>query len=257
MKPGRKRNFKSELFEQFARIGKAMASSARIELLDLLSQAERTVEQLADLTDLSIANVSQHLQVLRRAQMVEVRRDGLYAYYRLADESIFRLWQAMRAVGEIRLAEIEHVVAAYLKDRKTLDPVTVEDLAKRLDEGSVVVLDVRPVEEFSAGHIPGALSIPVSELKRRLAELPRTKEIVAYCRGPYCVQSDEAVSLLKSAGFKVRRLEVGLPDWRANGMPVATAGQAPGGRARFRQASRARWPRRSPRPGARARSPAR
>lgn len=223
MKTNWKRAFKSELFNQFARIGKAMASSARIELLDLLSQTERTVEQMADLTELSIANVSQHLQVLRHAQMVKVRREGLYAYYRLADESVFRLWQAMRAVGETRLVEIERVVASYLKDRATLEPVTVEELERRLDEGNVVVIDVRPAEEFAAGHIPKALSIPVSELKRRLAELPRTKNIVAYCRGPYCVQSDEAVSLLRRQGFRARRLEVGLPDWRASGLPVETA----------------------------------
>jgi rhodanese-related sulfurtransferase len=238
MKTDWKRSFKRQLFEQFARIGKAMASSARIELLDLLSQTERTVEQLADLTEMSIANVSQHLQVLRHAQMVEVRREGLYAYYRLADESVFRLWQAIRAVGEARLAEIDRVIASYLKDRATLEPVSVEELAKRLDESSVVVIDVRPFEEYSAGHIPGALSIPVRELKRRLAELPRTKEIVAYCRGPYCVQSDEAVSLLKNQGFNVRRLEVGLPDWRANGLPIAVADRAPKGRVNFRQALR-------------------
>lgn len=231
-----KRAFKRELFAQFARIGKALASGARIELLDLLSQTERTVEELADLTEMSVANVSQHLQVLRRAQMVEVRREGLYAFYRLADESVFRLWQAVRGVGETRLAEIERVVAAYLKDRATLEPVTVKELAKRLDEGSVVVLDVRPVEEFVAGHIPKALSVPVNELKRRLAELPPTKEIVAYCRGPYCVQSDEAVSLLRRRGFKARRLEVGLPDWRANGLPVAIADEVLKGRPQYGQA---------------------
>lgn len=234
-----KRDFKRELFEQFARIGKAMASGARIELLDLLSQTERTVEELADLTGMSIANVSQHLQVLRRAQMVEVRREGLYAFYRLADESVFRLWQAVRAVGETRLAEIERVVAAYLKDRATLEPVTVKELAKRLDEGVVVVIDVRPVEEFAAGHIRGARSIPVNELKQRLAELPRMREIIAYCRGPYCVQSDEAVSLLKRHGFNVRRLEVGLPDWRANGLPVVSADQMLKGRPQPGQALRA------------------
>ena len=217
-----KRAFKRELFGQFARIGKAMASGPRIELLDLLSQTERTVEELAGLTEMSVANVSQHLQVLRRAQMVEVRREGLYAFYRLADERVFRLWQAIRDAGEARLAEIERVVGTYLKDRASLEPVTVEELEKRLDEGSVVVIDVRPVEEFAAGHIPRARSIPVNQLKRRLAELPRTKEIIAYCRGPYCVQSDEAVSLLRQRGFNVRRLEVGLPDWRASGLPVVT-----------------------------------
>lgn len=234
-----KRAFKRELFGQFARIGKAMASGPRIELLDLLSQTERTVEQLADLTEMSIANVSQHLQVLRHAQLVEVRREGLYAFYRLADEKVFRLWQALREVGEVRLAEIERVVGTYLTDRASLEPVTVEELEKRLDEGSVVVIDVRPVEEFAAGHIPKALSIPVNELKRRLAELPRTKEIVAYCRGPYCVQSDEAVSLLRRQGFKVRRLEVGLPDWRAGGLPVVTTKFSRRGRSGSHQIPRA------------------
>ena len=227
-----KRAFKRELFDQFSRIGKALASGSRIELLDLLSQTERTVEELAELTEMSVANVSQHLQVLRRAQMVEVRRDGLYAFYRLGDESVFRLWQAIRAVGERRLAEIERVVGSFLKDRASLEPVTVKELAKRLEEGEAIVIDVRPVEEFAAGHIPGALSIPVKELKGRLAELPRTQQIVAYCRGPYCVQSDEAVSLLKRRGYDARRLEVGLPDWRANGLPVVIAEKEPKGQRR-------------------------
>ena len=222
MKTDWKRAFKRELFEQFARIGKAMASSARIELLDLLSQTERTVEQLADLTELSIANVSQHLQVLRRAQMVEVRRDGLYAYYRLGDDNVFRLWQAMRTLGDARLLEVQEVVHTYLKDREKMEAVTAEELARRLEVGDVVVLDVRPMEEYRAGHVPGAVSIPVDELKKRLKELPRRKEIVAYCRGPYCVQSDTAVALLSANGFKVRRMAVGLPDWRASGLPVET-----------------------------------
>jgi DNA-binding transcriptional ArsR family regulator len=155
MQPDWKRDFKRELFEQFARIGKALASGARIELLDLLSQTERRVEELADLTEMSVANVSQHLQVLRRARMVVVRREGLYAVYRLADESVFRLWHALRTVGETRLAEIERVVASYLKDRAGLEPVTVKELAKRLKEGGATVVDVRPAEEFAAGHIPG------------------------------------------------------------------------------------------------------
>lgn len=215
-----KRAFKRELFEQFARIGKALGSAARIELLDLLSQTERTVEELADLTEMSVANVSQHLQVLRRAQMVTVRREGLYAYYRLADESVFRLWRSIREVGETRLAEVERVVRTYLGDRQTLEPVTVDELQQRLRDGSVVVIDVRPEEEYRAGHIPGALSMPVSQLEERWQELHPAGDIVAYCRGPYCVQSDEAVALLKRHGFKAWRLETGLPDWRANGLPV-------------------------------------
>jgi rhodanese-related sulfurtransferase len=221
-----KRPFKRELFEEFARIGQALASGARLELLDLLSQTERTVEQLADETGLSVANVSQHLQVMRRARLVEVRREGLYAFYRLADEGVFRVWQAMRALGEARLLEVQEVVRTYLKDREKLEAVTAEELARRLEDGSVVVLDVRPAEEYRACHISGAVSIPVGELKKRLSELPRRKEIVAYCRGPYCVQSDTAVALLSANGFKVRRMAVGLPDWRASGLPVETTRSA-------------------------------
>lgn len=216
------RDFKRELYDQFARIGQALASGPRLELLDLLSQTERTVEQLSVETGLSVANVSQHLQVLRRARMVEVRRAGLYAYYRLADPEVFRLWQAVRALGEARFLEVQEVVRTYFQERERLEAVTAEELARRLDEGRVLVLDVRPPEEYEAGHIAGAVSIPVEELSRRLKELPRSKEIVAYCRGPYCVQSDKAVGLLARHGFKARRLTVGLPDWRARGLPVET-----------------------------------
>lgn len=223
MNPDWKRAFKRELFEQFARIGKALASGARIELLDLLCQTERTVEELADETGLSVANVSQHLQVMRRARLVEVRREGIYAFYRLADENVFRVWQAIRALGEARLLEVQQVVHTYLKDREKMEAVTAEELTRRLEDSDVVVLDVRPTEEYRAGHIPGAVSIPLGELKKRLKELPRRKEIVAYCRGPYCVQSDTAVALLSANGFKVRRMAVGLPDWRASGLPVETS----------------------------------
>lgn len=227
MDNGWKRKFKQELFEQFARIGKALASGARIELLDLLCQTERTVEQLAEETGLSVANASQHLQVMRRARLVEVRREGLYAFYRLADENVFRVWQAMRTLGEARLLEVQEVVRTYLKDREKMEAVTAEELARRLKDDDVVVLDVRPAEEYRAGHIPGAVSIPVTELKKRWKELPRRREIVAYCRGPYCVQSDTAVALLSTNGFNVRRMAVGLPDWRASGLPVEKTEAAP------------------------------
>jgi rhodanese-related sulfurtransferase/biotin operon repressor len=232
-----KHAFKRELFEQFARVGKALSSGARLELLELLSQTERTVEQLAGETGLSFANVSQHMQVLRRARMVEVRRAGLYAFYRLADENVFRTWQAVRTLGEARFLEIREVVNTYLHDRENMEAVTAEELARRMEGGSVLVLDVRPTQEYVAGHIPGAISIPVTELGERLKELPRSTEIVAYCRGPYCVQSDKAVALLSRNGFKVKRLEIGLPDWRANGLPVermtaATTPQPTGFRGR-------------------------
>jgi rhodanese-related sulfurtransferase len=216
------REFKDRLFEQFARIGKALASPKRLEILDLLAQGERAVEEIARETAMPVANASQHLQVLKGARMVESRREGLYAYYRLADEAVFRTWQAVRALGETRLAEIDRVVETFLEDRDVLEAVGAAALVERLSDGNVVVLDVRPEEEYRAGHIPGALSVPVDALEAALQALPKDKEIVAYCRGPYCVFSDEAVTLLRSRGYQARRLAEGLPDWRAKGLPVET-----------------------------------
>jgi rhodanese-related sulfurtransferase len=217
------REFKDRLFEQFARIGKALASPKRLEILDLLAQGERTVEEIARETAMPVANASQHLQALKGAQMVESRREGLYSYYRLADEGVFRTWQAVRALGETRLAEIDRVVETFLENRDALEAVGATALMERLSDGSIVVLDVRPEEEYRAGHIPGALSVPVDALEAALQILPKDKEIVAYCRGPYCVFSDEAVTLLRSRGYRARRLAEGLPDWRAKGLPVETA----------------------------------
>src|SRR5829696_4003813 len=214
------REFKDLIFEQFARIGKALSHPKRLEILDLLAQAERSVEQIARETAMPVANTSQHLQVLKGARMVETRREGLYVHYRLADEGVFRTWQAIRALGELRLAEVDRVVEAYLKDRDTLEAVDTAELMERLGDGSVMVLDVRPEEEYRAGHIPGALSVPVHTLEAALHTLPRDREMVAYCRGPYCVFSDEAVAFLRARGYRARRLQQGLPDWRAAGMPV-------------------------------------
>jgi rhodanese-related sulfurtransferase len=214
------RDFKDRLFEQFARIGKALASPKRLEIVDILAQGERTVEQIAKETAMSVASASQHLQVLKAARMVEVRRDGLYMHYRLAGEDVFRTWQAVRTLAESRLSEVDGVVEAYLVDRDALEAVDAAELMERLSAGSVVVLDVRPEEEYRAGHIPGALSVPVDALEAALQTLPKDREIVAYCRGPHCVFSDEAVALLRSRGFRARRLRQGLPDWRAAGMPV-------------------------------------
>lgn len=217
------REFKDLLYDQFARVGKAVANPHRLELLDLLAQGERNVEELARESGMPVANASQHLQALRRAQLVDVRRDGLYAYYRLADDRVFRFWQALRDLGETRLAEIDRLVGLYLGDRKGLEAVDASQLLSRLNDDDLVVLDVRPVEEYEAGHIPGAHSIPIEELERRLEELPRRSEIVAYCRGPYCVFSDQAVSLLRERGFRAQRLTLGLPDWKSAGLPVETA----------------------------------
>jgi rhodanese-related sulfurtransferase len=216
------REFKDRLFEQFARIGKALASPKRLEILDLLAQGERAVEEIARETAMPVANASQHLQVLKGARMVESRREGLYAYYQLADEAVFRTWQAVRALGETRLAEIDRGVETFLENRDALEAVGAAALMERLSDGNVVVLDVRPEEEYRAGHIPGALSVPVDALEAALQALPKDKEIVAYCRGPYCVFSDEAVTLLRSRGYQAKKLAEGLPDWRAKGLPVET-----------------------------------
>ena len=214
------REFKDRLFGQFARIGKALSSPRRLEIVDLLAQRERTVEEIAGETAMSVASASQHLQVLKAARIVEARREGLYAHYRLADEDVFRTWQAVRALAESRLSEVDGVVDAYLYDRDALEAVNAAELMERLNDGSVIVLDVRPEEEYRAGHIPGALSMPVDALEAALQTLPRDREIVAYCRGPYCVFSDEAVALLRARGYRARRMRQGLPDWRAAGMPV-------------------------------------
>jgi rhodanese-related sulfurtransferase len=214
------REFKDRIFGQFARVGKALSSPRRLEIVDLLAQGERTVEEIAGETSMSVASASQHLQALKAARMVETRREGLYMHYRLADEDVFRTWQAVRALAESRLSEVDGVVGAYLVDRDALEAVESEDLLERLRGGSVVILDVRPEEEYRAGHIPGALSVPVEALEAALKTLPRDREVVAYCRGPYCVFSDEAVAFLRARGYRARRLRQGLPDWRAAGMPV-------------------------------------
>src|SRR5918911_285009 len=214
------REFKDRLFGQFARIGRALASPRRLEIVDLLAQGERTVEEIAGQTSMSVASASQHLQALKAARMVEARREGLYMHYRLADEDVFRTWLAVRALAESRLAEVDRVVEAYLENRDTLEAVDATELMERLSDEGVVVLDVRPEEEYRAGHIPGAISVPVDALEAALQTLPRDREIVAYCRGPYCVFSDEAVALLRARGYQARRLAEGLPDWRAAGLPI-------------------------------------
>jgi rhodanese-related sulfurtransferase/predicted transcriptional regulator len=216
------RTAKTALFDEFARAAKALASGRRIELLDVLANGERTVEVLASEVGLTVANASQHLQVLRQAGLVATRREGTWIYYRLAAPEVFDLWRALRTLAASRLAEVERLAAAYLGARDELEPVTREELARRLQDGDdPVVLDVRPAAEYAAGHLPGAVSIPLAELRRRLAELPADREIVAYCRGPYCAFAHEAVAVLREAGVPARRLEDGLPDWEAAGLAVA------------------------------------
>jgi rhodanese-related sulfurtransferase/predicted transcriptional regulator len=212
---------KQALFDGFARVGKALASGRRIELLDVLANGERTVEALARQLGLSVANTSQHLQVLRQAGLVATRREGTSVHYRLATPEVFELWRALRTLASSRLAEVERLAAAYLGARDELEPITRQELARRLEDGDeLVVLDVRPTEEHAAGHLPGAVSIPLAELRRRLAELPRDRQIVAYCRGPFCAFAHEAIAVLTDAGLTARRLEDGLPEWAAAGLPV-------------------------------------
>jgi rhodanese-related sulfurtransferase len=214
------RAFKTDLYQQFARLGKALASPARLELLDLLAQGERSVDDLAQEAALSVANASSHLQALSRARLVASRKDGLHVYYRLADPSVFRLWVALREAGEHQYAEIDRLVMTYLQDRRTLQAISRDELAQRLTDGETLVLDVRPLLEYRQGHIAGARSIPVDELEQRLAELAPHRQIVAYCRGPYCVFADEAVTLLRTHGFVAQRYGEGYPDWAAAGLPV-------------------------------------
>ena len=212
---------KTALFDEFARVAKALASGRRIELVDVLANGERTVEALAGEVGLSVANTSQHLQILRQAGLVGSRRQGTSVHYRLAGPEVFELWRTLRTLAASRLAEVERLAVAYLGGRDDLEPVTREELARRLQDGDdLVVLDVRPAAEYAAGHLPGAVSIPVAELRRRLAELPADREVVAYCRGPYCAFAHEAVVLLREAGVSARRLEDGLPEWQAAGLAV-------------------------------------
>jgi rhodanese-related sulfurtransferase len=215
---------KRVLFDEFARAAKALANGRRLELLDVLANGERTVEALAGEVGLSVANTSQHLQVLRQAGLVSSRREGTSVHYRLAAPEVFELWQSLRTLARARLAEAERLATAYLGARDQLEPVTREELARRLQDGDpLTVLDVRPAAEHAAGHLPGAVSIPVDELRRRLAELPADREIVAYCRGPYCAFAHEAVAVLREEGFTAKRLEDGLPEWQAAGLAVTRA----------------------------------
>lgn len=221
------RRFKDAIYEQLARLGKAVSAPKRLELLDLLCQGPRTVEALAREAALSEANASQHLKVLLAARLVDAEKKGLYVEYRLADDDVSRFFVALRGLAEAQLAEVEQVTRRFLDERGGMEAVEAEDLMRRVKKGEVTVIDVRPPEEYRAGHIPGALSIPVGELKVRLKELPKRKEIVAYCRGPYCVMAIEAVELLRKKGFKAQRMEEGVADWRARGWRVDSTHDEP------------------------------
>jgi rhodanese-related sulfurtransferase len=212
----------SAVYEQIARVGQAAASPSRLELLDVLSQGPRTVEALARQTGLTVATTSHHLQVLRRARLVDAEKAGLYVTYRLADPQVGAFLLELRRLAESRLAEIEHVTRQYLEGRGAMEPVDNEELLRRVRAGEATLIDVRPPEEYAAGHIPGAISIPLAELPKRLRELRKHREVVAYCRGPYCVMALDAVDLLRKKGFRAHRLEHGVPDWRARDQRVSS-----------------------------------
>jgi rhodanese-related sulfurtransferase/DNA-binding transcriptional ArsR family regulator len=214
------REVKDGLYEQFARVGKALSSPKRVEIVDLLGQAERTVEALARATGMGLTNTSAHLQVLKAARLVETRKGGTKVYYRLADDEVSRLYGMLRDVATHRLAEVEQIARDYFAARDELQPISRQELRKRMRGEDVVVVDVRPQEEYAAGHIPGAISLPLAGLTDRIGELSPHAEIVAYCRGPYCVFAPEAVEILSRRGFRARRLEDGFPEWRLKGLPV-------------------------------------
>jgi rhodanese-related sulfurtransferase/DNA-binding transcriptional ArsR family regulator len=211
---------KGDLFEQFARIGKALANAKRLQILEFLAQSARNVETLAQLTGLSVASTSQHLQQLRQAGLVSASKEGLYVFYRLASDSIVRLLAALYAVGQEHLAEVDKLVRLYFDSKDSLEPVPAKELMRRVKKGLATVLDVRPPEEYAAGHIPDAINMPVSEIKKRLKEIPKDQEIVAYCRGPYCLMAFEAVVELRKRGRNARRLVDGFPEWKSAGLPV-------------------------------------
>ena len=213
---------KATLFESFAMVAKAAAHPHRLGLLEQLAQGERSVERLADRAGLSVANASQHLQLMRRAGLVGARRQGKFIHYRLSDDSVLDLLAAIGRIAERHVAEVETVVRTYFDARDEMEPVSRAELSERMQAGLVTVLDVRPADEFGAGHVPGAVNIPLGELETRLAELDPNREVVAYCRGAWCVLAFEAVAALRARGFAVRRLEDGLPEWAASGLPVET-----------------------------------
>ncbi|UCE88640.1 MAG: metalloregulator ArsR/SmtB family transcription factor [Pseudomonadota bacterium] len=215
-------NFKHELFAQFARVGKALANGNRLELLEYLAQGERSVEDLARVSGLTVANTSQHLQQLRQAGLVTSRKEGLKVYYRLSGDDVISLLDGLRSVAERRLADVDRLVNTYLTVKDSLEPIPRTELLSRVREGLVTVIDVRPPEEYSAGHLPGALNIPLAELERELGQLDSDQEIVAYCRGPHCVLAFDAVARLRAQGLNARRLEDGYPEWRTAGLPVET-----------------------------------
>lgn len=213
-------NFKHDLFSQFARVAKALANGYRLELLEYLAQGERSVDALAKVSGLTVANTSQHLQQLRQAGLVTTRKEGVSVYYRLTGDDVIELYNMLRTVAERHLAEVDRLVATYLSVKDSLEPVPADELLARAREGLVTVLDVRPPEEYVAGHLPGAINIPLADLEDNLRDLPEGRQVVAYCRGEFCVLAFEAVARLRERGIEARRLQNGFPEWKQAGLPV-------------------------------------
>ena len=216
----KKRVFKDNVYSELAKITKSMANPHRLEIIELLAQGEFSVEQIAKHTGLSVANASQHLQVLKGAYLVDINRHGNFIYYRLSDSNVFKAWKALRDLGVERIATIEKVVKDFRKSKFDFETVTIDGLIGKLRSGKVTILDVRPESEFKQGHIANAISIPINELSKRLKDIPKQTEVVAYCRGPFCLYADEAIRILSKAGYKVARLEEGFPDWKLQELPV-------------------------------------
>jgi rhodanese-related sulfurtransferase/DNA-binding transcriptional ArsR family regulator len=213
-------SFKQDLFAQFARVGKALSSGNRLEILDFLAQGERSVEALANVVGMSVGNTSQHLQQLRQAGLVTARKHGKHIFYQLAGDDVIALLSVLRRVSEQHLAEVDKLVTAFLTVKDSLEPVPAQELLQRIHEGLVTVLDVRPPEEYAFGHLPGAINVPLADLESYLGQLPKNQEVVAYCRGPHCVLAYEAVERLRRYGLQARRLENGYPEWQIAGFPV-------------------------------------
>lgn len=217
-----KREFKDKVYGELAKVTKAIGNPHRMEIIDLLAQGPFPVEKIAQQTGMSIANASQHLQILKNARLVEVMRKGNFLFYHLSSEEVFQAWRALRELGLVQNAEAEKLIRDFFNSRHQLEPVSMEELRKKLDSQDVIILDVRPEEEYQRGHIHRAISIPIEELSARMSELSDKAEIIAYCRGPLCVYADEAVAMLREKGFEAKRLKEGFPDWKAVGFPADT-----------------------------------
>lgn len=215
-----KRTYKNKVYQELAKVTKALSNPHRLEILELLAQGDFSVAKIAAETDISGANASQHLQVLKQVQLVDTKREGNYVFYKLADPRVYKAWKALRDLGIERMAEIERVIHRFRKSRKSFETLSSQELADKMKQEDITIIDVRPKQEFKEGHIAGALNIPVEELSDKLDKLPEGKEIVAYCRGPFCVFADDAVELLNKKGFNAKRLDEGFPEWRLNDLPA-------------------------------------